>query len=58
MAVGGRSPLIEPLLTDGRCTRVGASVLSDGAMDGAMVEAIDIVLLLSLPEEAMLTVLV
>lgn len=60
MAVGGRS--VEPLtdwLIDGRWTRVWASDLSVAATDGAIVEAIDIVLVLSAPfEEAILVVLV
>jgi hypothetical protein len=56
LAVGGRSPLIE-LLIDVRCTRVCVSL---GAIEGgAIVEAIDMVLLLSLPvDETMLVVLV
>jgi len=59
LAVGGRSPLIE-LLIDVRCTSVCVSVLSLGAIEGgAIVEAIDMVLLLSLPvDETMLVVLV
>ena len=48
----------ELVLTEGRCVRVMVSDLSVGATEGAIVEAIDMVLLLSLPEEAMLTVLV
>jgi hypothetical protein len=57
LAVGGRSPLEE--LTDDRCTNVCESVLSVAAIEGAIVEAIDMVLL-SLPpvDDAMLVVLV
>ena len=61
MAVGGRSvePPLTEWLTEGRCTRVWVSVLSVAATDGAIVEAIDIVLLLSPPvDDAMLVVLV
>lgn len=61
MAVGGRSvepPLIE-WLTDGRWTSVWVSDLSVAATDGAIVEAMDMVLPLSPPvEEAILAVLV
>ena len=55
MAVGGRSPL--DVVVEVRCTRVWASL---GAIEGGtIVEAIDIVLVLSLPiDEAMLVVLV
>jgi hypothetical protein len=59
LAVGGRSLLIE-LLRDVRCTRVCVSVFSVGAIEGgAIVEAIDMDLPLSLPmDDAMLVVLV
>jgi hypothetical protein len=58
-AVGGRSPGTEPL-ADGRCVSVSASDLSEAVViDGAIVEAIDMVLILSLPvEDTMLVVLV
>lgn len=60
MAVGGRSPEpVTELLMEGRWTRVWVSVRSVAATDGAIVEAIDRVLLLSPPlEDAMLVVLV
>jgi hypothetical protein len=58
LAVGGRSPLTE-LLSEVRCTRVCESVLSLGAIEGGtIVEAIDMVLMLSLVDETMLVVLV
>lgn len=58
LAVGGRSLPTEGL-TDGRCTSVLVSVLSEEARDGAIVDAMDIVRLLSLPvEDAMLVALV
>lgn len=58
MAVAGLS-LSTDRATDGRCTKVLESVLSLAAMDGAIVDAIDMVLsLLPLVEEAMLVVLV
>lgn len=63
LAVGGRSPLIELLLMDGRCAS-WTSVFSDGTTDGAIVDAIDMDLpLLSPPppppvEDAILVVLV
>jgi len=42
---------------DGLWTRVCVSVLSDGAMEGAIVDAMDIVLVLSFPDDAILVVL-